>query len=114
MAVTAVSAAQGVLNILEAVRSAGLSNDTRVYQASTSELYGKVAEVPQSETTPFYPRSPYAVSKLFGFWIVKNYRYSKLFARECIATGAKMFDSMLQVSTTVQKMWHKCAVQGGI
>ncbi len=83
-------AAQGVLNVLEAVRSAGLSHDTRVYQASTSELYGKVAEVPQSETTPFYPRSPYAVSKLFGFWIVKNYRYRKLSDSACYADGVKM------------------------
>lgn len=65
---------QGILNVLEAVRAAGLSHETRVYQASTSELYGKVAEVPQSETTPFHPRSPYAVSKQFGFWIVNNYR----------------------------------------
>ncbi|DBA72314.1 TPA: GDP-mannose 4,6 dehydratase 2 [Trebouxia sp. C0005] len=71
---TADVAGQGVLNILEAVRSAGLSHHTRLYQASTSELYGKVAEVPQTETTPFYPRSPYAVSKLFGYWIVRNYR----------------------------------------
>ena len=65
---------QGVLHVLEAVRAAGLTHETRIYQASTSELYGKVAEVPQTELTPFYPRSPYAVSKLFGFWIVKNYR----------------------------------------
>lgn len=73
-AIPSTSAVQGVLNVLEAVRAAGLSSQTRVYQASTSELYGKVAEVPQTEKTPFYPRSPYAVSKLFGFWIVKNYR----------------------------------------
>jgi GDPmannose 4,6-dehydratase len=66
--------ATGVLRILEAVRSNNL--DTRFYQASTSELYGKVVETPQSETTPFYPRSPYAVAKLYGFWIVKNYRES--------------------------------------
>ena len=65
---------QGVLHVLEAVRAAGLTHQTRIYQASTSELYGKVAEVPQTEQTPFYPRSPYAVSKLFGFWMVKNYR----------------------------------------
>lgn len=65
---------QGVLHVLEAVRAAGLTHETRIYQASTSELYGKVAEVPQTELTPFYPRSPYAVSKLFGFWIVNNYR----------------------------------------
>jgi len=66
----------GVLRLLEAVRSAGLTDKTRFYQASTSELYGKVQEVPQKETTPFYPRSPYGVAKLYGFWIVKNYRES--------------------------------------
>jgi len=66
----------GVLNLLEAIRSVGLEKITRFYQASTSELYGKVQEVPQKETTPFYPRSPYGVAKLYGFWIVKNYRES--------------------------------------
>ena len=66
----------GVLNLLEAIRSNGLENITRFYQASTSELYGLVQEVPQKETTPFYPRSPYGVAKLYGFWIVKNYRES--------------------------------------
>jgi GDPmannose 4,6-dehydratase len=65
---------QGVLNVLEAIRAAGLEHTTKFYQASTSELYGKVMEVPQSEDTPFYPRSPYGVAKLYGFWIVKNYR----------------------------------------
>ncbi len=64
----------GALRLLEAIRILGLENKTRFYQASTSELYGKVQEVPQSETTPFYPRSPYAVAKLYAFWIVKNYR----------------------------------------
>src|SRR6195952_4768852 len=64
----------GVLRILEAVRILGLSNKTRIYQASTSELYGLVQAVPQSETTPFYPRSPYAVAKLYGYWIIVNYR----------------------------------------
>ena len=64
----------GMLRLLEAVRFLGLEKKTRVYQASTSELYGKVQEVPQSETTPFYPRSPYAVAKLYAYWIVKNYR----------------------------------------
>src|SRR6056297_1708884 len=64
----------GTLRILEAVRLLGLQQKTRVYQASTSELYGLVQEVPQSETTPFYPRSPYAVAKLYGFWITVNYR----------------------------------------
>lgn len=66
--------ALGVLRILEAVRIAGLTETCRVYQASTSELYGKVEEVPQRETTPFHPYSPYAVAKQYGFWIVKEYR----------------------------------------
>ena len=64
----------GVLRVLEAVRVAGLVDKTRIYQASTSELYGKVAEIPQKETTPFHPRSPYGVAKLYGFWITKHYR----------------------------------------
>jgi len=64
----------GVLRMLDAIRSAGLTNEVKFYQASTSELYGKVQEVPQSETTPFYPRSPYAVAKQYAFWILVNYR----------------------------------------
>jgi len=64
----------GTLRILEAIRILGLEKKTRFYQASTSELYGLVQEVPQKETTPFYPRSPYGVAKLYGFWITKNYR----------------------------------------
>ena len=64
----------GALRILDAVRLLGLENKTRIYQASTSELYGKVQEVPQSETTPFYPRSPYGVAKIYGYWITVNYR----------------------------------------
>lgn len=64
----------GTLRILEAVRLLGMIKKTRIYQASTSELYGLVQEVPQSETTPFYPRSPYAVAKLYGYWITVNYR----------------------------------------
>ncbi|WP_436373786.1 GDP-mannose 4,6-dehydratase [Cytobacillus sp. BC1816] len=73
--------AKGTLNILEAVRIVGLTEKTRVYQASTSELFGKVQEVPQKETTPFYPRSPYGVAKIYGYWITKNYRESyKMFA----------------------------------
>ena len=71
---TANSDAIGTLRILEAVRMLGLINKTRIYQASTSELYGLVCETPQKETTPFHPRSPYAVSKLYGYWIVVNYR----------------------------------------
>ena len=66
--------ATGVLRILEAVRHAGLAKTCRIYQASTSELYGKVEEVPQNEKTPFHPYSPYAVAKQYGFWIVKEYR----------------------------------------
>ncbi|ORY81247.1 hypothetical protein BCR35DRAFT_331653 [Leucosporidium creatinivorum] len=66
----------GTLRLLDAIRTCGLTNHVRFYQASTSELYGKVVETPQSETTPFYPRSPYGVAKLYAFWIVKNYRES--------------------------------------
>ena len=68
--------ATGVLRLLEAVRILGMTQTCRIYQASTSELYGKVQEIPQSEMTPFYPRSPYGVAKQYGFWIVKNYRES--------------------------------------
>jgi GDPmannose 4,6-dehydratase len=64
----------GTLKVLEAVRLLGMEKDVRIYQASTSELYGLVQETPQTERTPFYPRSPYGVAKLYGFWIVKNYR----------------------------------------
>jgi GDPmannose 4,6-dehydratase len=71
---TANSDALGVLRLLEAIRILGLEKKTRFYQASTSELYGLVQETPQKETTPFYPRSPYAVAKLYGYWIVVNYR----------------------------------------
>ena len=66
--------AVGVLRVLEAVRMCGLEKTCRIYQASTSELYGKVEEVPQNENTPFHPYSPYAVAKLYGFWIIKEYR----------------------------------------
>ncbi|HBA97852.1 MAG TPA: GDP-mannose 4,6-dehydratase [Lachnospiraceae bacterium] len=71
---TADVVATGVLRILEAVRACGLEKTCRIYQASTSELYGKVEEVPQNETTPFHPYSPYAVAKQYGYWIVKEYR----------------------------------------
>ena len=71
---TANSDAVGTLRILEAVKMLGLTNKTKIYQASTSELYGLVQASPQNENTPFHPRSPYAVSKLYGYWIVKNYR----------------------------------------
>ena len=71
---TANSDGLGTLRLLEAIRILGLEKKTKFYQASTSELYGEVQEIPQKETTPFYPRSPYGVAKLYGFWIVKNYR----------------------------------------
>ena len=71
---TANSDALGTLRLLEAIRILGLEKKTRFYQASTSELYGKVQEIPQKETTPFYPRSPYAVAKLYAYWITVNYR----------------------------------------
>ncbi|SCD21447.1 GDP-mannose 4,6-dehydratase [Proteiniphilum saccharofermentans] len=73
---TAETDAVGTLRLLEAVRILGLEKTTRIYQASTSELYGLVQEIPQKETTPFYPRSPYGVAKLYGYWITKNYRES--------------------------------------
>ena len=86
--------ALGVLRVLEAVRVCGLAKTCRVYQASTSELYGKVEEVPQKETTPFHPYSPYAVAKLYGFWIVKEYRE----AYGMFAVNGILFPS-LKVST---------------
>lgn len=73
---TADTDAVGTLRLLEAVRILGMEKRTRIYQASTSELYGKVVEVPQNENTPFHPRSPYACAKLYGYWITKNYRES--------------------------------------
>ena len=87
---TADTDANGVLRLLEAVRIAGLADTCRIYQASTSELYGKVQEVPQSETTPFYPRSPYAVAKLYGFWIMKNYRESSFVTRKITLAAARI------------------------
>ena len=73
---TAKTDALGTLSLLEAVRICELEKKTRIYQASTSELYGKVQEIPQKETTPFYPRSPYGVAKMYAYWITKNYRES--------------------------------------
>ena len=73
---TANTDALGTLRILEAIRILGLEEKTKIYQASTSELFGLIQEMPQKETTPFYPRSPYGVAKLYGYWIIKNYRES--------------------------------------
>ena len=66
--------ANGTLNILEAIRHSSLKDKCKFYQASSSEMFGKALEIPQSEKTPFYPRSPYAVAKVFSYWIIKNYR----------------------------------------
>ncbi len=85
---TANSDALGVLRILEAIKILGLTKKTKFYQASTSELYGKVHQVPQSETTPFYPRSPYGVAKLYGYWITVNYRE----AYDIFATNGILFN----------------------
>ena len=76
----------GVLRLLEAIRILGMEKETRFYQASTSELYGLVQEVPQKETTPFYPRSPYGVAKLYGYWITVNYR--EAYGMLCLATAS--------------------------
>ena len=82
---TANADAIGVLRLLEAIRILGMEKETRFYQASTSELYGLVQEIPQKETTPFYPRSPYGVAKLYGYWITVNYREAYgIFASNCI------------------------------
>ena len=77
----------GVLRLLNAIRSVGLTNHTRFYQASTSELFGRVREAPQSETTPFYPRSPYGVAKQYAYWIVVNYREAYVMHASCTPTS---------------------------
>ena len=76
------------MHMLEAIRTTGLERSARFYQASTSELYGKVHEVPQSEETPFHPRSPYGVAKLYGFWAVKNYRRGLRPHNRCVILSA--------------------------
>jgi len=107
---TADSDALGALRLLEAIRILGLEKKTRFYQASTSELYGQVQEVPQKETTPFYPRSPYAVAKLYAYWITINYREAygiyacngTLFNHECIAADTPLLvrvDNVVNVVT---------------
>ncbi len=80
--------AMGTLRLLEAIRFLGLEKKTRFYQASTSELYGLVQEIPQKETTPFYPRSPYAVAKLYAYWITVNYRESYGMYSKAASTSA--------------------------
>ena len=102
----------GTLRILEAVRLLGLVKKTRVYQASTSELYGLVQEVPQSERTPFYPRSPYAVAKLYGYWIIVNYRE----AYKMYATNGILFnhESPLRGETFVTRKITRAVAKIGL
>ena len=99
----------GTLRILEAVRLLGMIGKTKIYQASTSELYGLVQEVPQSETTPFYPRSPYAVAKLYGYWITVNYRE----AYDMYASNGILFnhESPLRGETFVTRKITRAAAQ---
>ena len=104
--------ALGPLRLLDGIRTLGLAHKTRMYQASTSELYGKVVETPQTETTPFYPRSPYGVAKLYAFWIVKNYRESYglfacngiLFNHESERRGTDFVTR--KVTTSIAKLYH--------
>jgi GDPmannose 4,6-dehydratase len=116
---TANADALGALRLLEAIRILGLKAKTRFYQASTSELYGKVRETPQTETTPFYPRSPYGVAKLYGYWITVNYREAYgffacngiLFNHESPIRGEtfvtrKVTRGLARIKTGLQKMLH--------
>lgn len=104
--------ALGTLRILEAVRLLGLTKKTRIYQASTSELYGEVQEVPQKETTPFYPRSPYAVAKLYAYWIIVNYRE----AYDMYATNGILFnhESPLRGETFVTRKITRAVAKIGL
>ena len=105
----------GTMRLLEAVRDAGLCGVTRFYQASTSELYGKVEEVPQRETTPFHPRSPYAVAKLYAFWAVRNYREAYgLFASNGILfnhESARRGENFVTRKITMGAARIKCGLQ---
>jgi GDPmannose 4,6-dehydratase len=116
---TANADALGTLRLLEAIRILGLKDKTRFYQASTSELYGKVQETPQTETTPFYPRSPYGVAKLYGYWITVNYREAYrffacngiLFNHESPIRGEtfvtrKVTRALARIKTGLQEMLH--------
>ena len=103
--------ALGVLRVLEAVRVCGLTKTCKVYQASTSELYGKVEEVPQKETTPFHPYSPYAVAKQYGFWMVKEYRDAYgMFAVNGILFNHES-ERRVKISLHVRSHWLQDALQ---
>ena len=105
---TANSDALGTLRILEAVRILGLTNSTRIYQASTSELFGMVQETPQKETTPFYPRDPYGVAKLYAYWITVNYResYGMLAMGFCLIMKAQGVEKLLS-RVKLPGLWHE-------
>ena len=101
----------GTLRILDAVRLLGLEKKTRIYQASTSELYGKVQEVPQTETTPFYPRSPYAVAKIYAYWITVNYREAYgLFACNGITMNLRFVEKHLSHEKLLEQLPELCLV----
>lgn len=113
----------GVLRMLDAIRACGLEKTCRFYQASTSELYGKVQEVPQSETTPFYPRSPYAVAKQYAFWILVNYREAYgmhvtngiLFNHESPRRGATFVTRKITIAVArISQGLDKCLYLGNI
>ena len=113
----------GVLRLLDAIRSAGLQDSVKFYQASTSELYGKVREVPQSETTPFYPRSPYAIAKQYAFWMLVNYREAYgmhltngiLFNHESPRRGRTFVTRKVTASVArINKGLEKCLYLGNI
>jgi GDPmannose 4,6-dehydratase len=118
---TADTDALGALRILEAIRVLGLKDKTRFYQASTSEMFGKVQEVPQKETTPFYPRSPYGVAKLYAHWITKNYRESYgmfatsgiLFNHESPKRGANFVTSKIVLSLNAIKNYKMDTLELG-
>lgn len=113
----------GTLRFLDAIKEVGLKETTRFYQASTSELYGKVQEVPQSETTPFYPRSPYAVAKLFGYWTIVNYREAYgihasngiLFNHESPRRGETFVTRKItRIAGRIREGLEECLVMGNI
>lgn len=115
--------ATGTLRILEAIRACGLTDKVKFYQASTSELYGKVQEIPQSETTPFYPRSPYACAKLYSYWIVRNYREAYgihasngiLFNHESIRRGATFVTRKITMAVArIRAGIQKCLFLGNL
>lgn len=98
--------ALGVLRVLEAVRVCGLTKTCKVYQASTSELYGKVEEIPQRETTPFHPYSPYAVAKQYGFWMVKEYRDAYGCLPSTASCSTMSLSAAARISSPVRSRWQ--------